>query len=924
MRNIRQQILLITLLPAVLLIAVLSAYLLQTRLQDLEQQFYARGNLLAGQLATASINGVLSNKHDALTLLSEETRHLNTDILGIRIYDSHGLLLVQAGTESKPSTEIESVFESFITTAYDIQNVYQYYPDQPVPLPENGYLKLGKIMLWLDPAALIERKKSIVITTLTLMLIGLFFTAILALFLSQKLAKPLEQLTQATSKLRQGELTTRVNISNSGEIGKLQTAFNEMADEINTASANLRAQVRQATEDLQENMKILEIQNVELDIARKKAVEASRIKSEFLANMSHEIRTPMNGILGFASLLKSTQLDNIQAEYLETIEISSKNLLMIINDILDLSKLEADKLVLDIKGFSLRKCLHNTISLLAPMAHQKKLELTPLIYNDVPDQLLGDSTRVEQIITNLVNNAIKFTHHGEITLRVMQESETESQIVLSISITDTGIGISKRDKNKIFSAFSQGTSFSNKTTGGTGLGLNICKRLIHAMHGSISVDSTPDKGSCFKFTIELKKDTKHLPLTNETGLLSGRDVWMMETNPSYRMALRNILFDLGMQIREFFDLQSMLSAVLENQPPDLLIVCVSATEYSTKKNLTKIEEIFGYASTPTLVLLASSVQEDMKHVIDMGATQCLSKPIKPNVLTQAIGDLLLPESPSAPVFKNKVSQPVSWLAGIHVLVADDNAINRKLLRNLLQKYAAEIICAENGKQAVEVIKAQEVDIAFIDIHMPVLNGFEAIKEIRWLPHGQQLPLIAMTADAMEKNRAEIEGSGFDALLIKPLEEKELLSTAFKLLGITPPETEKPESKPDSHTDSTRRGMPIYDHAQALRISGNSHSIAHAMLTQMIKTLPKSLETIAKLTAETNWQELWQSVHQLQGTASVCAVPAFSSSLKDLQVAVQNKNITAAKYKLADVQSEMQRLLQYYASIQNAGKKSRLS
>jgi two-component system sensor histidine kinase BarA len=913
MRNIRQQILLITLLPAVLLIAVLSIYLLLTRLEDLEQQFYARGNVLAGQLATASINGVLSNKHDSLILLSEETRHLNTDILGIRIYDSHGLLLVQAGSESKPDSDIESVFETPITTTYNIQNIYQYYPDQPVPHPENGYLKLGKVILWLDPAPLIEKKKSIITTTLALMLLGLFLTAMLALFLSQRLAKPLEQLTHATSKLRQGDLTTRVNISTSGEMGELQTAFNEMADEINTASANLHAQVEQATGELQESMEILEIQNVELDLARKKAVEASRIKSEFLANMSHEIRTPMNGILGFASLLRNTKLNNIQAEYLETIEISSKNLLMIINDILDLSKLEADKLVLEEHSFSLRQCLHNVISLLAPMAHQKQLELTPLIYNDVPDQLLGDSTRVEQIITNLVNNAIKFTDQGEITLRVMLENESDDTVVLNMSVTDTGIGISPKDQENIFSAFSQGSSFSNKTTGGTGLGLSICKRLILSMQGSISVNSSPGKGSCFEFTIELKKDLEHSLMAKETSLLSGHNIWVVESNLNYRMALKNILFDLGIKILEFSDLHEISSASSTHQQPDLLLLCVSATEYSNETTLCKIEEIIEFSSMPTLILLASSTQEDVRHMIDMGAYQCLSKPIKPNMLIQAIGDILLSEPLLPSTSDNKASKQTGWLKGIHVLVADDNAINRKLLNSLLQKYGAEIICVENGKQAVESIETQKIDIAFVDIHMPVLNGFEAVKEIRLLSGGSELPLVAMTADAMEKNRTEIENSGFNDLLIKPLEEKELLSRIVDLLGIKT--SEKPTIKHKDHnTPRKKQGAPVYDRSQAMRISGNSRNIADTMLTQLIRTLPESLDKIVNLASEASWQELWQSTHQLQGAASVCAVPALSLSLKRLQIAVQNENITATKHELTEVQSEIQRLFQYYASI----------
>ncbi len=914
MRNIRQQILLITLLPAVLLIAALSIYLLATRLEDLEQQFHTRGNVLVEQLATASINGVLSNKHDSLLLLAEETRHLNSDILGIRVYDSHGFLLVQSGNESTTATDIQNAFEAPIATTYNLQNIYQYYPDQPVPQPENGYLNLGKVVIWLDPAPLIEKKRNIVTTTLTLTLFGLFLTAMLALFLSQRLAKPLEQLTKAAHNLRREDLSARVPINATGEIGELQAAFNEMADEINIANDNLHAQIEQATRELQQNMKVLEIQNVELDLARKKAVEASRIKSEFLANMSHEIRTPMNGILGFATLLRSTKLDHIQAEYLETIEISSNNLLMIINDILDLSKLEADKLVLETHRFSLRQCIHNVISLLAPMAHQKKLELIPIIYSDVPDQLLGDSTRVEQIITNLVNNAIKFTEHGEVSLRVMLENETDEKVTLNISIADTGIGISAEDQDRIFGAFSQGSGISSKTTGGTGLGLNICRRLIHAMQGSITVQSALGKGSNFEFFITLKKDQQHLPLVNETSLFSGHSLWMVESNPGYRMALRNTLFDLGIQIQEFSDFEGISTALTDHSLPDLLLLCVNATEFSTETSFLKIEEIIEHSSMPVLVLLSSSEQEDLNCLMDIGANQCLSKPVKPNVLAQVVGDLLLAnesiEMAATPTEKASFSSP--WLKDISILIADDNDINRKLLENLLNNYAANVISVENGRQAVEIVETTKIDIALIDIHMPVQNGFEAVKIIRQLPQGQALPLIAMTADAMEKNRTEIQLSGFNEYLIKPMEEKELLAIIAELLHIPPPQGVKFQ-RAEKKRSSQKHSTTVYDLSQALRITGGCEDIADAMLKQLTEALPKSVGDIENLVAKEDWKALWQSVHQLQGTASVCAVPAFSSSLNRLQIAVQNENTTSTTDELAEVKSEMQRLIHYYQS-----------
>ena len=312
-------------------------------------------------------------------------------------------------------------------------------------VPEEADRLLGWVELELSHSNTLLRGYRSMFASLLLIFAGVGLTAVLAIRMSRAINGPLSQIKQAVSQLKDGKLETRLPPLGSLELDELASGINRMAATLQNSQEELQHSIDQATEDVRLNLETIEIQNIELDLARKEALEASRIKSEFLANMSHEIRTPLNGILGFTHLLQKSELTPRQLDYLGTIEKSADSLLSIINEILDFSKIEAGKLVLDQQPFNLRDLLQDTLTILAPAAHAKQLELVSLVYRDTPLSLLGDPLRLKQIMTNLVSNAIKFTREGTIVARAMVEDETDDSAQLRISVQDTGIGLSSQE-----------------------------------------------------------------------------------------------------------------------------------------------------------------------------------------------------------------------------------------------------------------------------------------------------------------------------------------------------------------------------------------------------------------------------------------------------------------------------------------------
>jgi len=743
---------------------------------------------------------------------------------------------------------------------------------------------------------------------LMVLLAGLAATLILAADRLRYMLRPVTIVNRAMQRVRAGELHVRIANLSPGEMGELEAGFNAMAQELAFGQELLQERIDHATREAQESMEVIEIRSAELDLARRRAIQASRAKSEFLANMSHEIRTPMNGVIGFIRLLGKTELDDKQRDYLETIDKSAGSLLRIVEDILDFSQLESGKLVLGHEPFRLRECVESAAMLWAPQAHAKHLELVSIVYSDVPDHLVGDETRIIQILNNLLGNAVKFTERGEIVLRVMLEQEDEHRVTVAFAVSDTGIGIPLGEQQRLFQAFDQGSASTKRLFGGTGLGLSICHSLTEAMHGRIDVTSRVGEGSVFHVTLKLDRDPDAPPLRHVPAL--NRRCLLVEPHELSRVALRNALTDIGLAVDDFAEFDPLQE--LDMSRYALVAVGCSDQESTVEDCLEHIRRLS--AHRPLIALVSSSEQGLLARFAAGGASYCLSKPPHRRHLHESVRGCLrmgrparLPtRSPRVPIGASKPLDRDRPLDGKCCLAADDHSINLQLITHLLKDMGASVLQATDGGEAVDLATQNDIDMAFLDVHMPRMDGLEAARRIQDLRPNRPIPLVALTADAADKNLREIARAGIPRHLIKPVSEDELRLVVRQLLDGVAPAKFINATMPAA----SQREWPVRDQAQAMRIAGGSPGIASKLFEELRAELPDTLAQLRSILQQRDWAELWQVAHRLHGGAAVCGVPALYHALGELLPAISLEDEPTAHMLLDRVAHEVRRVIEF--------------
>jgi signal transduction histidine kinase/DNA-binding response OmpR family regulator/HPt (histidine-containing phosphotransfer) domain-containing protein len=652
----------------------------------------------------------------------------------------------------------------------------------------------------------------------------------------------------------------------------------------------------------------------ELKSAKLKAESAARSKADFLANMSHEIRTPMNGVIGMAELLANTELASRQKHYVDTIRSSAEVLLTIINDILDISKMEAGKLLIHPAVFDLRRTLDDVATLLAPRAFDKGIEVIVRYAPGAPQRINGDAVRIRQVLTNLIGNAIKFTAAGHVLVQVKEVAREGNVSQIKFSVTDTGIGISPDALPRLFQNFEQEDSSTSRKFGGTGLGLAISRQLVELMGGKLEVTSKLDHGSTFSYTLTLEVADQDFDQEVAPIDLTGLRILAVDDHPVNREVLSDMFNAWGLQHDEVESgeeaLKALRQAVVDKRPYDVALLDFQMPGMDGIFLATAIHAEPEINDVIMLMLSSASFNDNQQRELAMaGVAGQLLKPLRQFELREVLGNAVnarggdLTEAvKTAPIEKKSLPafMPPAQTSALRVLLAEDNEVNIEIARDMLTNLGFSIDCALNGVEAVSMAKKNSYDIIFMDCQMPEMDGFDATKAIRKSVAESPPIIIAMTAHAMAGDRERCLDCGMDDYLAKPV-------TFMELSRVTGKYAEIIAQRKTASATPAKQSYPLFDLQAALAVTGGNRDVLRKATAIWWRKMPDWLTELKTGFQRGDVRQIQQVAHTMRGAAANIGAISISKAAEHMETQVTTENLRDMAHSFDHLVLDIERL-----------------